>query len=305
MKPRIGALLAASALLLVIPTGIPAAAQSTTLPTTLPSTATEKAGAAVIRIETTTATWRARQRVSFPLKAAVRQRLIAAGLQVNMGGETASEQHDEAVLTVDYREERGQQVTLDIYGTEVTAQIVLEHPQRGRLLALSIKESPSYGPLSTLPYIDVIQQFETNPSIYFLGDLVRGALEGQEPAAALLAAVTRHADLDAARPTRSQAYPEASESLPSFEPQYEQRAISRAIQDLTRLKQQGAAKLFTKLLTHPDWHIRLQAVLALEGMGAVESPSVLAELARHDPESEVREAARQTLDQLKANPPAH
>jgi hypothetical protein len=232
------------------------------------------------------------------VKAAIRVRLIAAGLRVDMGSES-QDRRDDAVLTVDYREERGQQVTLDIYGTEVTSQFILEHPERGRLLALTIRESPHYGRLSTLPYVDVIQQFETNPYFYFLGDIVLGAMVGQEAASSLVAAVARYADSHASRPSGTDQYPEAAETLPSFEPQYELQALARAIEEVARLKQRGSAPILTKLLTHPDWRVRLHAVRGIETLGAVESTPILSEIARHDSDGDVRQAAQHALAQLE------
>src|SRR5438046_566670 len=126
-----------------------------------------------IRVETKSSSWRARRRVSFALDAAIRLRLAEAGLQ------TASSSESGPTLLVDYREERGQQVTLDIYGTEVTCRMTLMHPQRGELLSLTIQESPGYGSLSTLPYVDVIHRLETNPYFYFLGEVIQGALVGR------------------------------------------------------------------------------------------------------------------------------
>ena len=253
----------------------------------------------IIRVETTTSTWRARQRVSFPLNAAIRLRLLAAGLQVNMG---ASGDTSEAVLRVDYREERGKQVTLDIYGTEITTQLVLDHPQHGRLMALTIKEAPSYGDLSTLPYVDVIQQLETNPYFYFLGYIVRGALNGRDPAASLLFALDQHAAHRTTHVPGPETSAEASQTLPSFEPQYEQEAVAKAIQELATRKQPGAGNVFMKLLADQDWHVRVDAIHALERVQAVEAARALAHLATNDPAGEVRQAAQHTLRQFEGSP---
>jgi hypothetical protein len=252
-----------------------------------------------IRIETSMWSWRARGRVSFALEPVIRRKLTDAGLQVVPAGEGT-----EALrLIVDYREERGRQVSLDIYGTEVTCRLSLEHPQRGRLLSLTMTESPGYGTLSTLPYVDVIQRLETNPYFFFLAEIVRGSISGMDAAGSLVQGLAERAAQDAGRVSSSD--PEAATTLPSFEPQYQTRAMERAVEELARLNDTRARPLLVRLLSHSDWRLRLRAVLALDsletgdvrGAGEVggEVMVALQEVARHDRHADVREAARRML----------
>jgi hypothetical protein len=184
----------------------------------------QSATPAIIGLKTTTSTWRARGRVSFPLAAAIRNRLAAAGLHTAPVSESEiAPAAPPVMLQVIYREERGKQVTLDIYGTEVTCDLVLT--QLGELLHLTITETPTYGSLSTLPYVDVIHRLETNPYFYFLGDLVQGALQGRTPAASLLIAVARQVELPA--PAVTDALPESVDALPTFGPHYQLEALGR------------------------------------------------------------------------------
>jgi hypothetical protein len=257
-----------------------------------------------IRIQTSTWTWRARGRVSFALEPVIRRKLTDAGLQVVQDGEGT----DALRLIVDYREERGRQVTLDIYGTEVTCRLSLEHPQRGRLLSLTITESPGYETLSTLPYVDVIQRLETNPYFFFLGEIIRGSNRGMDAASSLVQGLAEHAARDAGLANSPDS--EAASTLPSFEPQYRTRAMERAVEELARLNEARARPLLVQLLSHPDWRVRLRAVLALDslrdagGVGDLgEAMVALREVAQHDGHADVREAARRMLS--RSEPTRH
>jgi hypothetical protein len=248
-----------------------------------------------IGLETTASTWRARGRVSFPVAAAIRTRLAHAGVQVAPPADPEAQTVPVSpglTLKVDYREARGQQVSLDIYGTEVTCTIVLMHAEDGTLLHLTITEAPSYGSLSTLPYVDVIHRLETHPYFYFLGYLVQGAIGGRTPAASLLTAVMRQ--VEGSPPAGTDPSPDALDVLPTFGPHYELEALGRAIEELARLKEPGTVPVITTLLVHPDWRIRIRAVLALETLGVKDSPALM-EVAQRDRDHEVRQAAQRVL----------
>jgi hypothetical protein len=163
-----------------------------------------------IRVETKASSWRNRGRVSFALEPSVRMKLARAGIAM-----APPEGRAEAVLSVDYREERAEQVTLDIYGTELHCELRLEQADGAELFALMIKETPAYGDLSTLPYVDVVQRLETNPYFYFLGELVTGALTPQDPTTSLVRVATRYAESAKTLQPSDGPYPAASETLPS------------------------------------------------------------------------------------------
>lgn len=79
-------------------------------------------------------------------------------------------------LRVDYREVRGKQYRFDVYGTDITCVIRLEHPELGSLLDMTIRESSATLESGTPPYLEALERFQTNPYFYFLGDLVRARI---------------------------------------------------------------------------------------------------------------------------------
>lgn len=67
----------------------------------------------VIYLDVQASTWRPRGRVSFGIVPSVRMKLASAGFAVTQ----APESPHGLILTVDYREERGKQISLNLYGT--------------------------------------------------------------------------------------------------------------------------------------------------------------------------------------------
>lgn len=237
-----------------------------------------------IYIDAQAVTWRYRGRVSFPLLAVLKTRLKEAGLRVV---ETPDDPHD-LLLRVDYRETRGREFRFDLYGTDIVAQIDLTHPDLGSLLRLTVSASSRYPESESRPYVDAVEQFETSPYFYFLGELIKERLEGQTDVTETLIRALE------GMPEQGQAADEHPLMLPS-ETLHVTWARQNAVRELGRLKDSRAVPVLTRLSQHPDWRIRLVSVRALGEIGSEPARAEVERAARHDADPEVRAAADTAL----------
>lgn len=278
----------------VLLVGVTAALSSTAQDTSIDPTAVGFGEQPVIYLDVHASTWRARGRVSFALTPALKSKLTSAGFAVTQDPETP---HD-LTLTVDYREERGRPISLELSGTEITCVVALDDPQRGRLLAITIHETPTYAELVTAPYVEVVEKFQENPYFYFLGDLIRGSVEDHlDITGALIQALAQQLDRELHQrvPTPFDTLLSPAETFPDLDLHYASRAQENAVQELGRLKDSRAIALFERLMLHSDPQIRLSAVLAL---GEFDVPSVASTMTRvlqTDANTAVRDAAKSIL----------
>jgi hypothetical protein len=251
----------------------------------------------VIYLDAKAGTWRPRGRVSFGIVPSLRMKLTSAGFAVTQDPETP---HD-LVLKVDYREERGKQISINLFGTEITCVIRLDSPQRGRLLYLKIHETPTYAELVTAPYVEVVEKFQTNPYFYFLGDLVWGLTEGHlDSTGALIRALDRQID-DERRPRAATALDtleSPAETFPDLDLHYASMAQVNTVEELGRLKDARAIGVLEQLLFHPARETRLRAVLALREFDAPTVGLAMKRLVQSESDSDVRDAAVAALTRL-------
>ncbi len=243
-------------------------------------------------VEARTATWKRRGRTLMDVAPLVRNKVRSAGFQVVP---KASDPHV-LTLTVDYREERGRQYRFDVYGTDITCRIHLEHSRSGTLLDLTVRESSGDRLLGTPPYVEAVQEFETNPYVYFLGDLVRGrAISGLDTTESLIRGFqwSIEADTEKFDPLS------APHSMASSETGYARLARDNTIDELGRLGDPRAVPLLMTLVRDTDPRVRRLSALALGRIGAAESRSALDRAANSDVDREVREAARAALSRLE------
>lgn len=248
----------------------------------------------VIYLDVHASTWRPRGRVSFGIVPSLRVKLTSAGFAVTQDPEHA---HDLA-LTVEYREERGKPISINLSGTEITSVIYLDHPQQGRLLYTKIHESPSYAELVTAPYVEVLEKFQTNPYFYFLGDLIRGRIDAQlDITGALIQAVGRHFERERtpriATPFDTLESP--AETFPDLDLHFAASAQENAVEELGRLKDNRAIELLKTLMFHSDPRTRLRAVLALGEFDAPGLAPAMTRVVRADSDADVRDAAAAVL----------
>jgi HEAT repeat protein len=257
-------------------------------------TATRFGGGQVIYLDVHAGTWRPRGRISFGIIPSLRMKLTSAGLGVTQDPERP---HD-LTLTVDYREERGKQLSINLYGTEITCVIVLDHVQQGRLLSTKIHEAPAYAELVTAPYVEVVEKFQANPYFYFLGDLIRGRIDDQlDITGALIQAVDRHFDRER-RPriaTPLDTLESPAETFPDFDLHFAASAQENAIEELGRLKDSRAIELLKSLMFHSEPRTRLRAVRALGEFDAPSLAPAMTRVVRADSDANVRDAAAAVL----------
>lgn len=248
----------------------------------------------IIHLDVSASTWRSRGRVSFGLIPSLKMKLTSAGFAVTQDPESP---HD-LTFKVDYREERGKQISLNLSGTEITCVMLLDHPQEGRLFSTTIHESPRYAELVTAPYVEVVEQFQTNPYFYYIGDLIRGRTDAHlDTTAALIQAVQRQFDREryprVATPLDTLVSP--AETFPDLDLHFAALAQENAIDELGRLQDSRAIDLLKTLMFHSDPRTRLRAVLAL---GKFNSPSLapaMTRVVRADSDADVRDAAAAVL----------
>jgi hypothetical protein len=246
------------------------------------------ASEAVVYLDVQASTWRHRGRISFGIEPVLRMKLISAGFGVTKNPE---DPHD-LTVHVEYREERGEPIGVNLYGTDVSCRVLFEDHQAAQAQSLSIHESPSYR-LANAPYVEVIEKLETNPYFYFLGSIVRGWHQTLDTTGALIQALDRQFDEELHRPPASPMATLVSpaETFPDLPAHFAPFAQQNAVDELGRLRDPRALQLLERLMLQADRKTRLHAVLA---MGAFDAPSVLPALARvveTDSDSDVRDAA--------------
>lgn len=251
----------------------------------------------VIYLDVESTTYRGRRRVSFSIGPTLKSKLSAAGYVITQERESP---HDLALM-IRYREERGRQITLDLYGTDIVCAIKLIDPSETRLLDLTIRESPDYADMVTAPYIEVVDKFQANPYFYFLPDLIRERAESNgDVTGSLITALERvlyptsHAVVTPLDTLLSPA-----ETFPNLDDHFSSPASRRTIQELGRLQDPRATDLLLKLTGHPDHAVRLEAVRALEGFPVPGVAAVVARVAQEDANASVRDAAKDTLAKLR------
>jgi hypothetical protein len=251
----------------------------------------------VIYLDVQASTWRPRGRVSFGIIPSLRMKLASAGFAVTQAPENP---HD-LTLTVEYREERGKQISLNLFGTEITCAILLDHPQQGRLLFTKIHESPGYAELVTAPYVEVVEKFQANPYFYFLGDLIRGRVDAHlDTTSALIQALDRHIDRERhpRAATSFDTLESPAETFSDFDLHFSALAQENAVEELGRLKDSRAIELLKTLMFHSDTRTRLRAVLALGEFDAPSLAPAMARVVRADSDAGVRDAAKAVLTRL-------
>lgn len=248
----------------------------------------------VIYLDVRASSWRPRGRVSFGIVPSVRMKLTSAGFAVTQDPESP---HD-LTLVVDYREERGKQLSINLFGTEITCVMLLEHPRQGRLFTIKFHVAPRYAEMVSAPYVEVVDMFQANPYFYFLGDLIRGRIDAHlHPAGALIQAVDRQfaREQQPRNETPLDTLESPAETFPDLDLLFAPAARANAIEELGRLKDPRAIGLLEQLMFHPDRVTRLRAVHAL---GEFDSPSVAPAMMRvvqADSDAEVRDAAAAAL----------
>ncbi len=246
-------------------------------------------------VDASTTTWMRRGRTLMDIEGLVRKKLSSAGFRI-VPQETDPR---DLLVSVDYREDRGVQYSVDSYGTEITCRIRLEQGEGVTLFNLVVRESSGDQMHGTPPYLEAIHKFQTNAYVYLLGDLVKGrAVRGEDVTESLIRGLARLAEADPADfDPRS-----ATHTMMDFESGYATQARANTIRELGQLKVVEAIPLLTELLDHSEPQVRELSASALGAIGAPESRSALERVADQDGDPRVRDAARTALSRLKSVP---
>jgi hypothetical protein len=253
----------------------------------------------VIYLDVQASTWRPRGRISFGIEPVLRMKLTSAGFVVTQD----PDQRRDLTVRVQYREERGEPIAVNLYGTHISCRILLDrsHPQAGQ--SISIHESPSYTDLVTAPYVEVVEKLEANPYFYFLGHIVRGWHQDLDTTGALIEALDRQLTEELHRPatTPMDTLVSPAETFPDLEAHFGPSAQVNAVEELARLRDPRAIELLERLTMQADRHIRLRAVLAMEHFDTPSVKPVLLRVVDTENDSGVREAATTVLSRM-SNP---
>ncbi|MGH7227657.1 MAG: HEAT repeat domain-containing protein [Nitrospiraceae bacterium] len=253
--------------------------------------------AKTIYVEVAFSTWMPRGKTLADVAPTLRTSLASAGFTVVR---TSTDSHD-LTLKVDYREERGKQYKIDMYGTDITCLIRLEHPELGLLLDMTIREFSANSESGTPPYLETLERFQTNPYFYFLGDFVKARVASRlNQTEILLQSLQRLMQND---PPRG----DQPENVHVFLPGdmiYPLMVRDNTIQELGRLKDRRAVPFLTTLLGHNNRQVRLLSVQALGAIQADEARPAIERVAQQDGDREVRQAAAAVLASLPHTSPA-
>lgn len=244
-----------------------------------------------IVLEAKTSTWMPRGRNLQDAAPLVRGKLSAAGFLIK------TEQGDPPILSlqVDYQETRGLQYTLDSFGTKITCAVELIHPTRGTLWKILVHESSGHHTYGTPPYIVALQKFQTNPYIYFLGDIIKGrALEGLDISQSLIQGFRRlmKAKKAAVDPLLN------PHSMEEAESSYALQAQAKALTELGLIKDPSAVSFLREVLNHSDQNLRILSVKALGAIGSSTARTALQQASTGHADQRVRQEAAAVLNEF-------
>ena len=250
----------------------------------------------VIYLDVQASTWRPRGRISFGIEPILRMKLISAGFVVTRDSE---QQHD-LIVRVVYREERGEPIAVNLYGTHISCRILLDRPQQEGGQSISIHESPSYRDLVTAPYVEVVEKLETNPYFYFFGHIVRGWHRDLDTTAALIEALERQLNQELHRPppTPMDTLVSPAETFPDLEAHFGPAAQLNAVEELARLKDPRAVELLERLMMQAERSTRLRAVYAMEHFDTPTVRPALLRVVNSENDNGVRQAAATVLSRI-------
>jgi hypothetical protein len=257
--------------------------------------------AKTVYVDVAFTTWMPRGKTLADVAPSLRTSLASAGFTVVRN----STDSRDLTLKVDYREERGKQYKFDMYGTDITCLIRLEHPELGSLLDMTIRESSANPESGTPPYLETLERFQTNPYFYFLGQFARASITSRlDRTGVLLQSLQQLMDNEYRRSDLHA--PDLGDGMLEMvhgETLYPQLVRENTIRELGRLKDPQAVPLLTTLLGHGNRQVRLLSVRALGAIQADEARPAIERVAQQDGDREVRQAAAAVLVGLAHSSP--
>ena len=259
-------------------------APSDVLPDVLPG--------ASVWVEVTASTWMPRGRTLADIGPTIRSRLKAAGFTIVP---QKSEPHDISV-NVRYEERQGRQYRVDRYGTDIRCEIDVDGTV-GPVVHLTLVSSSGPANSGTAPYLEALEDFQTNPYYYFVGELIRARITGSASLAEVLIQGTQTLLAE----YLEQEQIDQGHGMTFGETVYPSLVLEKSVRELGRLKEVRAAELLTALLTRPDRRLRLASIEALRELPADVSRVTLERAAREDGDREVRAMAAAALVDLTSS----
>ena len=250
-----------------------------------------------IYVDVQATSWKPRGRLLWDAPADIRTKLIAVGFEIVR----EKTQPHALTLTGSYEETRGRQFGINRYGTVLTGTFRIEHHEKGPLFEISLQEKATLTPSGTLPYLDSLHNFLTNPYYHFLGEIVDGQIHRNQDAhrvflKELRAKVAREAVPEGSE--NSDWLPEGIHSMQQAHTLYEPVAARRTIGEFVQEDDDRIVGILPDLLNHPDVYVKVRSVQAFGDFAVTEALPLLRDLEENAKEVEVRHAASATISRL-------
>ncbi len=255
-----------------------------------------------IYVDVQAATWKTRGRFLWDAPADIRAKLIAVGFEIVR----EKTQPHALTLTGSYEETRGRQFGINRYGTVLTGTFRIEHHEKGPLFEITIQERAELTSSGTLPYLDSLHNFLTNPYYHFLGEIVDGQIHRNQDAHRVFLKGLRAKIVQEAVPEVSENsdwLPEGIHSMQQAHTLYEPVAARRTIGEFVQAKDNRIVGILPDLLNHPDVYVKVRSVRAFGDFGVLEALPLLRDLEKNAKEVEVRNAASATIARLTGTAP--
>ena len=255
-----------------------------------------------IYVDVQASTWKTRGRLLWDAPADIRAKLIAVGFEIVR----EKTQPHALTLTGSYEETRGRQFGINRYGTVLTGTFRVEHHEKGPLLEITIQERAELTPSGTLPYLDSLHNFLTNPYYHFLGEIVDGQIHRNQDAHRVFLKELRAKVAHEAVPEASENsdwLPEGIHSMQQAHTLYEPVAARRTIGEFVQADDDRIIGILPDLLNHPDVYVKVRSVQAFGDFAVTEALPLLRDLEENAKEVEVRHAASATISRLTETSP--
>ena len=255
-----------------------------------------------IYVDVQTSTWKTRGRLLWDAPADIRAKLIAVGFEIVR----EKNQPHALTLTGSYEETRGRQFGINRYGTVLTGTFRIEHHEKGPLFEITIQERAELTPSGTLPYLDSLHNFLTNPYYHFLGEIVDGQIHRNQDAHRVFLKELRAKVAHEAVPEvsdNSDWLPEGIHSMQQAHTLYEPVAARRTIEEFVRAEDDRIVGILPDLLNHTDVYVKVRSIEAFGDFSVTEALPLLRGLEENAKEVEVRHAASATISRLTGTSP--
>jgi hypothetical protein len=253
-----------------------------------------------IHVEVSASTWKTRGGLLYDIEGTVRRKLTSAGFLLVRD---QAKSHD-AVYYVDYQERRGEAYGINQFGTIISAKFRLERPEHELLHEIRIEETSHPTISGPPPYLNTLQNFQTNPYFFFLGDILQGYLRYQHDAQLVLIEIINNLEsIHFYKP-----YPylpdfslkdEAHYMTPNEE-LFQPTVVRRVLQTLADQKDFRLVPSLYNLIKYPDVYVRVESLKAFSTFQVKKAIPLVKEVSLSDKSTKVRAAALKALQSLQS-----